>query len=126
MPRSAQLSFRPATPNDAAVLAALHTEVAEHLTKLMRAGPGSGATMTKGVLIAMRTSHVYRRNLGTELVGTFRLATKKPWAIDTSYFSAGRKPLYLLAMAVDPARQRQGIGGRCLQETVLRLAKPEI
>jgi len=44
------------------------------------------------------------------------LATKKPWAIDTSYFSACRRPLYLLAMAVTPARQRQGIGRLCLQE----------
>jgi GNAT superfamily N-acetyltransferase len=64
----------------------------------------------------MRTSQVFAARLGTEIVGTLRLATKKPWAIDTSYFSACRRPLYLLAMAVTPARQRQGIGRLCLQE----------
>jgi ribosomal protein S18 acetylase RimI-like enzyme len=47
---------------------------------------------------------------------------KKPWAIDTSYFTTCNSPLYLLAMAVAPARQRQGIGKRCLEEA-LRVAK---
>ena len=47
-------------------------------------------------------------------MGTFRLATKKPWAIDTSYFATCDRPLYLLAMAVAPARQRQGLGRKCL------------
>jgi GNAT superfamily N-acetyltransferase len=49
-------------------------------------------------------------------VATLRLAAKKPWAIDTSYFAAYRKPLYLLGMAVKPAKQRCGIGRRCLEE----------
>jgi GNAT superfamily N-acetyltransferase len=66
----------------------------------------------------MRTSRVFVARLGTEIVGTLRLATKKPWAIDTSYFSPCRRPLYLLAMAVTPAKQRQGIGRRCLQEAL--------
>jgi GNAT superfamily N-acetyltransferase len=70
----------------------------------------------------MRTSRVFVARLGTEIVGTLRLATKKPWAIDVTYFSASRRPLYLLAMAVAPARQRQGIGRRCLEEAK-RVAK---
>ena len=64
----------------------------------------------------MRTSRVFVARMGREIVGTLRLATKKPWAIDTKYFSASRKPLYLLAMAITPARQRQGIGKQCLDE----------
>lgn len=52
---------------------------------------------------------------GAELVGTFGLTTKKPWSIDTSYFSECHRPLYLLAMAIHPAKQRQGIGKRCLE-----------
>ena len=121
---SCAMSFtlQPARPDDAPVLAAMHTAVAEHLTASHGQGPWSSKTSEKGVLHAMRTSRVFAARLGTEIVGTLRLATKKPWAIDTSYFSACRRPLYLLAMAVAPARQRQGIGRRCLAEA-LRIAK---
>ena len=49
-------------------------------------------------------------------IATFKLATKKPWAIDTRYFTPCRKPLYLTSMAVDPARQRHGIGRLCLED----------
>jgi GNAT superfamily N-acetyltransferase len=66
----------------------------------------------------MRTSRVFVARLGTEVVGTLRLTTKKPWAIDTSYFSPCPRPLYLLAMAVTPSKQGQGIGRRCLQNAL--------
>jgi GNAT superfamily N-acetyltransferase len=122
MPRSAPFSLLPASVNDAAALAELQTAVAAHLTKQHGSGPWSPETSEKGVLFAMRNSQVYVARLGTELVGTLRLATKKPWAIDTSYFSPCRKPLYLLAMAVIPERQRQGIGRKCLKEAE-RIAK---
>jgi GNAT superfamily N-acetyltransferase len=61
------------------------------------------------------------RNLGREfgrrrIVATLRLATKKPWAIDTTYFTAVRRPLYLTSMAVRPRAQRKGVGRRLLQE----------
>jgi GNAT superfamily N-acetyltransferase len=117
-----QFSFQPATPEEAASLAALHTAVAKHLTGLHGEGPWSSKTSEKGVLYAMRTSQVFVARLGAEIVGTLRLATKKPWAIDTSYFSPCRRPLYLLAMAVVPDRQREGIGRLCLQEA-LRIAE---
>ena len=70
----------------------------------------------------MRTSQVFVARLDTEIVGTLRLATKNPWANDTSYFSPCRRPLYLLAMAITPTKQRQGIGSRCLRE-VKQIAK---
>jgi GNAT superfamily N-acetyltransferase len=116
MSRSSHFSFQPAGPADAAALAELHTAVADHLTGLHGRGPWSSRTSEKGVLLALRTSQVFVARLGTEIVGTLRLTTKKPWAIDTDYFSACDRPLYLLAMAVAPARQRQGIGGKCLEE----------
>ena len=50
------------------------------------------------------------------IVGTLRLATKKPWAIDTSYFTPVRKPLYLTAMAVHPEFQCKGVGRTLLKE----------
>jgi GNAT superfamily N-acetyltransferase len=108
--------LEPATPDDAPALAALHTAVYEDLTARYGHGPWSSKTSEKGVLFAMRTKKVFVAREGEEIIGTLGLATKKPWAIDTSYFAACQKPLYLLAMAVAPARQKQGIGRRCLEE----------
>jgi GNAT superfamily N-acetyltransferase len=106
------------TPDDAPTLAALHTAVAETLTRLHGRGVWSTKTSEKGVLYAMRTSRVYVAREGAEIVATLRLATKKPWAIDTRYFSACARPLYLLAMAVAPERQRQGLGRMCLDNAM--------
>jgi len=115
-------NFQLGTVEDAAELAVLHTAVAAHLTNLHGPGPWSAKTSEKGVLYAMRTSQVFVARQGRAIVGTLRLATKKPWAIDTSYFSKCRTPLYLLAMAVLPTKQRQGLGRKCLTE-VQRIAR---
>jgi len=109
-------NFRPATADDAAALAALHVAVAERLTSLHGQGPWSSGTSEKGALYAMRTSRVFVAQQGAGIVGSLRLATKKPWAIDTSYFTKCRTPLYLLSMAISPEKQRQGLGRRCLDE----------
>lgn len=53
---------------------------------------------------------------GIAIVGTLTLVTKKPWAIDTKYFTAVRRALYVLDMAVAPDYQRKGIGRRMLDE----------
>ena len=110
-----RFSFQPATAGDAVILAAMHTAIAEHLTGLHSPGPWSSRTTEKGVLYAMRVSQVFVAREGSEIVATLQLATKKPWAIDTSYFAACARPLYLLGMAVAPGKQRQGIGRRCLE-----------
>src|SRR5512140_795816 len=109
-------SFQAATVEDATPLAALHTSVAADLTGRYGHGPWSSKTSPKGMLHAMRTSRVFVAREGDEIVGTLRLTRKKPWAIDISYFTACTVPLYLLSMAVTPAKQRQGIGRRCLEE----------
>jgi GNAT superfamily N-acetyltransferase len=116
LPRAKRFSFGPGVITDAPALAALHMAVAENLTRVHGQGPWSAKTSEKGVLFAMRNSSVFVARDGDQIVATLRLATKKPWAIDTQYFTACRKPLYLLAMAVLPARQRQGIGRRCMKE----------
>lgn len=115
-------TFEPATTSDAPALAALHTAVAIHLTEQHGDGPWSAETSEKGVLYAMRNSSVFVARMENKIVGTLRLATKKPWAIDTRYFTSVRKPLYLLAMAITPSKQRQGLGAQCLEEAK-RLAK---
>ena len=104
MSRSKRFSLKLGTADDAAALAALHTAVAEDLTRLHGRGAWSTKTSEKGVLYAMRTSRVFVAREGAEIVATLRLATKKPWAIDTSYFSPCSRPLYLLAMAVTPGK----------------------
>jgi len=110
------LRLEPATPADVVALAALHTSVAEHLTQVHGKGPWSSATSEKAVLYAMRNMSVYVAREGEKIVATLRLAAKKPWAIDKSYFTKCQRPLYLLAMAVTPSRQRQGLGRRCMEE----------
>jgi GNAT superfamily N-acetyltransferase len=119
---SKAFSLQPGTIDDAQTLAALHTAVAQHLTSRHGRGPWSSKTSEKGVLHAMRTSRVFVAREGAEIVATLRLATKKPWAIDTSYFTACSRPLYLLAMAVTPAKQRRGLGQRCF-EAAKRVAR---
>jgi len=110
------LKLHPGKPADAPALAALHTGVAEHLTNLHGKGPWSTKTSEKGVLFALRNRAVFVARQGGEIIATLELATKKPWAIDRSYFAPCQNPLYLLGMAVAPARQRQGIGRLCLAE----------
>ncbi len=111
-----KLKFEMAAAGDAAKLAALHTSVAERLTEKHGEGVWSGKTTEKGVLFAMRNMKVFVAREGAEIVATLRLATKKPWAIDRSYFTKCERPLYLLAMAVAPSRQEQGIGRWCVEE----------
>jgi GNAT superfamily N-acetyltransferase len=116
MTASVLFGLQPATVEDAVQLAALHTQVAEDLTRRHGSGPWSCRTTERGVLNALRTSRVFVVREGAGVIATLRLATKKPWAIDTAYFSRCAKPLYLLGMAVAPSKQRQGLGRRCLEE----------
>ena len=48
------------------------------------------------------------------MLGTLRLATKKPWAIDVSYFTPANRVLYLHDLAVEPELQSQGVGTRLI------------
>ena len=50
------------------------------------------------------------------IVAQLWLGTRKPWAIDPSYFTACKRALYLCDMAVTPSRQRTGLGRACLDE----------
>jgi GNAT superfamily N-acetyltransferase len=113
-----KLSFSIATPADAPALAALHTSVAEDLTQRYGHSFWSTKTSEKGALLGIRRSRVIVARNGKTIVGTLSLPTKKPWAIDVSYFTQVEKPLYLIGMAVIPAMQRQGIGRRMLKEAV--------
>jgi|SRR5580658_1218615 GNAT superfamily N-acetyltransferase len=109
-----------ATPADVPELAALHTAVAADLTR--RYGPGfwSNPPTERGVLNSMRYALVVIARNGESIVGTMRLANKKPWAIDVNYFTPINKAIYLTGMAVLPQLQRQGIGRLLLHQAVIR------
>jgi GNAT superfamily N-acetyltransferase len=111
-----QIELEIATVEDAAKVAALRNAVAERLTSRYGKGHWSSNSSEKGVLYNLRTSKVYVAREGSEVIATLRLCTKKPWAIDTKYFSPCERPLYLTDMAVAPDRQRKGIGRRCVEE----------
>jgi GNAT superfamily N-acetyltransferase len=106
----------PAEPSDAGEIAALRTAVAERLTREFGPGHWSVVATERGVLSHLQSSRVLVARANSELVATLRLATRKPWAIDRSWFSPAIRPLYLSDMAVAPRHQRCGVGRLCLAE----------
>lgn len=112
------LVFETATEEDASEIARLRNQASKKLTERFGKGPWSGNCTEKGVLYGMRTANmvVARENGG--IAGTLSLQTKKPWAIDPAYFTAVKKPLYLVSMFVTVERQGQGIGRRLMEEAV--------
>ena len=114
-----KLVFATATESDAAALAALHVAVAGDLTRRFGPGHWSSAQTEKGVLRELRRprfSRILMARASRRIIGTLRLATKKPWAIDTAYFTPASRPLYLTGMAIHPDFQRQGIGRLLMKE----------
>ena len=111
-------TLEPATPADVNAIAALRNAVALDLTTRFGTGAWSGCCTERAVGFDLRSSSVYVVRDRNEIVATLRLATKKPWAIDRSWFTPVERPLYLTSMAVAPAFQRQGIGRQCLADAV--------
>ena len=107
-----------AAAEDAAAIAALRNAVASELTKRFGTGHWSSLATERGVRSSMKREAVYVARDARGVVATLTLVTKKPWAIDRRYFTAVERPLYLLSMAVDPARQGTGIGRACIGEAV--------
>jgi GNAT superfamily N-acetyltransferase len=110
------VSVARAAESDAAEIAALRTAVARELTRLHGRGHWSFEVTDRSVAAAVRTSCVLVARDGRQIVATLRLATKKPWAIDRAFYAKSRRPLYLTDMAVQPERQRQGLGRELLNE----------
>jgi GNAT superfamily N-acetyltransferase len=112
------LKFSLATAADAPSLVALKTATAADLTKRYGTGFWSNPPTERGVIANMRHARVVLARNGKTIVGTLRLANKKPWAIDIGYFTPVKKAIYLTSMAVLPELQRQGIGRLLLQEAI--------
>jgi GNAT superfamily N-acetyltransferase len=107
-----------ATADEAAAVAALRNAVAVLLTGRHGIGHWSSESTARGVRASMKLSSVYVAHEAGRVVATLALQTKKPWAIDRRCLTPVKRPLYLLGMAVDPARQFRGIGRRCIEEAV--------
>jgi len=110
------LSIGLAAEADAGALAALRTRVAGDLSRLYGRGHWSWAVTEQSVLRGLKQSRILVARSPRGVVATLRLTTRKPWAIDPSYFVAVRRPLYLMDMAVEPDLQRHGVGRRLLEE----------
>jgi GNAT superfamily N-acetyltransferase len=119
---SLQVALEKAHAQDVPAIARLRTAVAERLTRDFGQGHWSQGGSENGVVRDMAIPGLYVVRDGAQVVATLRLAAKKPWAIDPAYFSNCKSPLYLTSMAVEPDRQRQGIGRACMIDA-LRIAR---
>jgi len=92
---------------------------ANRLTRDFGDGHWSAHTNEAAVLRDMKASRVIAARDGAAVIGTLTLQTKKPWAIDASYFTQCKKALYLINMAVAPECQRSGVGRALLAEALV-------
>jgi GNAT superfamily N-acetyltransferase len=111
-----RLSFRDATVDDAPAIAAIQNSAAGALTARFGEGVWSSLATERSVILAQRHARVRVGREGRRILTVLRLATKKPWAIDTSYFTPVKRPLYLTGLAVSVAHQGQGLGRRALAD----------
>jgi ribosomal protein S18 acetylase RimI-like enzyme len=105
---------------DAEAITAVRVRAAMGLTQRFGHGHWSSCANERGVLQGLRLdSHLSRVLVardGGRVLGTLRIATRKPWAIDRSFFVDVPRAIYLTDMAVDPAVQSAGIGRALLAE----------
>jgi GNAT superfamily N-acetyltransferase len=111
-----QLRFRDATLDDVAAIAGLHNAAAGALTARYGPGPWSSLVTERGTALGQRHARVRVGRQGKRIVSVLRLATRKPWAIDVSYFTPVKRPLYLTGMTVSVAHQGQGLGRLALSD----------
>ena len=120
--RAPRVRFDIATPDDIPGVISVRVNAAEDLTERFGGGHWSGHATERGVAWDLKQGKVLIARRGASIVGTLKIATRKPWAIDVSYFTTCKQPWYLTNMAIDPAHQGQGIGKRSVLEAA-RLVK---
>jgi GNAT superfamily N-acetyltransferase len=106
-----------ASADDIPELVAMRARVSQNLAKKFGEGFWAGRPTEVGERFLMRIGQVYIARYRGKLIATLALSTRKPWSIDVKNFRASAKPLYLRAMAVEPAKQGNGIGRQCIAET---------
>jgi len=113
---SAQLRFRDATLKDVALVAALQNTAAGALTARFGPGHWSSVVTERSAALSQRHARVRVGVSGRHVLTVLRLAVKKPWAIDVSYFTPVKRPLYLTGMAISVAHQGRGLGRLALED----------
>ena len=111
-----KIKLQIATPDDVRDLVWLRNAVAEDLTSRYGKGHWSMNASERGVIFQMTRATVYVARYRGRLVASLALSKQKPWAIDPSYFTPCKRPLYLTGMAVTPGRQHKGIGRQCIEQ----------
>ena len=111
-----RLKFRDATPDDAAIMAGLQNAAAGALTTRFGPGHWSSLTTERGALSSQRHARVRVGTSKGRVLTALRLATKKPWAVDVSYFSPVTRPLYLTGMAISVEHQGEGLGRLAIED----------
>lgn len=117
-----RIKLQLATPHDVADLIALNARVVERLRTDFGEGYWVSKATERGTLFMMRRAKVYIARYRKKLIARVNLTTRKPWAIDTKYFTPCARPLYVIGMSVDPSVQRSGVGRQCIEEAI-RIAK---
>lgn len=111
-----RMRFRDATSKDVAAIAGLQNAAAGALTTRFGAGPWSSLVTERSAELSLRHARVRLGLSGRRVLTVLRLATRKPWAIDISYFTTVRRPLYLTGMAVSVAHHGNGFGRLALAD----------
>ena len=117
-PRPPRVRIDLATPDDIPGIVTVRVNAAEELTRRYGGGHWSGHASERGVAWDLRQARVLVARRGKSVVATLKIGTRKPWAIDASYFTPARRPWYLTNMAVDPEHQGLGIGRKCVLSAV--------
>lgn len=111
---TATLVCERARREDAKAVVEVRVRAARQLTERFGHGHWSSLATEGGVLRKFERGSDRSRLLvardGGRVVGTLRIATRRPWAIDRTYFTPVTRAIYLTDMAVDPAVQTRGIG----------------
>ena len=104
-----------ALPQDARAIAALRTSVAQGMTRQYGRGHWSACPSKAEVTRQLRASHVLVARHDKRIVGTVRLATANPLAIDSGSFTPVDTALYVLGLAVAPECRNQGVGRQLIE-----------
>ena len=110
------LKLQPATAADVPGLVELRNAVNQHLASQFAGVLRASFVTEKGIRFTMSRATVLVARYRGKPVATLALSTRKPWSIDTAYFSPTAAPLYLTDMAVHPRRQSAGIGRECMKQ----------
>jgi GNAT superfamily N-acetyltransferase len=114
--RIERLRFRDASLDDVPVIAGLQNAAAGALTARFGAGHWSSLVTERSAELSQRHARVRVGRSGKRILTVVRLATKKPWAIDISYFTPVKRPVYLTGLAVSVAHQGQGLGRLAMED----------